>query len=91
MSKQSSDGGGGQASDRGHPEPASERPVPEPPAPAREPEGVNLSLEEKGMVVAPAVPVPTNEVDVGGMPGADASPGEGGGSEGGSSGSSGDE
>lgn len=88
MSEQSNDGSGGQAPDRGRPEPAPERPAPEPPAPAREPDRVNLSLEEKGMVVAPAVPVPTNEVDVGGMPGADASPGEGGGSEGGSSGSS---
>jgi len=84
MSEQSNDGDGDQAPDRGCPEPA-------PPVPAREPDGVNLSLEEKGMVVAPAVPVPTNEVDVGGMPGADASPGEDGGGEGGSSGSNGGE
>lgn len=91
MSERSNDGGGNQAPDRGRPESVPERPAPEHPVPAREPDGVNLSLEEKGMVVAPAVPVPTNEVDVGGMPGADASPGEGGGSEGGSSGSSGGE
>jgi hypothetical protein len=71
------------------------------PAPAPEPverqaadhegKSVNLSIEEKGMVVMPEVPVPTNEVKLGDMPSADAGPGgggsgsEAGGSEGGGS------
>jgi hypothetical protein len=55
-----------------------------------EQKSVNLSIEEKGMVVMPAVPVPTNEVDIGNMPGANPSPGEGSGNQsGGSEGSDG--
>ena len=71
------DGGGTE-----QPTPEHERPAPAstPPPAANEGEkAVNLSIEERGVVVMPAVPVPTNEVDIGGMPSADASPVSGGG------------
>ncbi len=63
---------------------SSEQQPERPAAPRTEQENVNLSIEEKGMVVMPEVPVPTNEVDVGNMPGANTSPSEGGSNSGGS-------
>ena len=86
MSEKAEGGGEPQERPAPAPEPADERQAPE-----REGKSVNLSIEERGMVVMPEVPVPTNEVDLGNMPSADASPGEagagddGGGSEGGGS------
>ena len=65
MTKESDGGGRGQTPEREGSEPAPERP-----APTREPEAIALSLEEKGMVTMPAVPIPTNEVDIGNMPSA---------------------
>ena len=65
-----------------------ERQPEQPAQPQVEGERVNLSLEEKGMMMAPAVPIPTNEIDVGNMPSAGANPPEGnaGGDQGGSDG-----
>jgi hypothetical protein len=57
------------------------------PAPS-EGEAIGLSIEERGMLLAPDVPVPTNQVNIGNMPAADARPATGG-NEGGGSESSG--
>lgn len=52
-------------------------------------EAIGLSIEERGMLLAPDVPVPTNKVDIGNMPAADARPAAGGNEGGGSADSSG--
>jgi hypothetical protein len=66
-----------------------------PPAPDRGQDGVNLSIEERGMVVMPQTPDPQMNVQIGGLPTAEGSGGgegggssSGGGSEGGGGGSS---
>ncbi len=79
--------GGGEPQEKPVPTP---EPVEERQAPERGDKSVNLSIEERGMVVMPEVPVPTNEVDLGNMPSADASPGEGGGDGSDGGGSTGD-
>jgi hypothetical protein len=44
------------------------------PKPAADTEAIGLSIEERGMVVMPQVSVPLDQIDVGNMPRADASP-----------------
>jgi hypothetical protein len=53
-----------------------ERPAraPEPEPKAADTEAIGLSIEERGMVVMPQVSVPVDQIDVGNMPRADASP-----------------
>jgi hypothetical protein len=54
-----------------------ERPARSPesePKPAADTEAVGLSIEERGMVVMPQVSVPIDQIHVGNMPRADASP-----------------
>jgi hypothetical protein len=79
--------GGGEPQEKSVPRP---QPVEERQAPEHGDKSVNLSIEERGMVVMPEVPVPTNEVDLGNMPSADASPGAGGADGSDSGGSAGD-
>lgn len=44
------------------------------PKPAADTEAIGLSIEERGMVVMPQVSVPLDQIDIGNMPRADASP-----------------
>lgn len=44
------------------------------PKPTADTEAIGLSIEERGMVVMPQVSVPLDQIDIGNMPRADASP-----------------
>lgn len=62
---------------RGRDEPPRLEEPARPAPPPSETEGIGLSIEERGMVVAPDVPLPTNKVNVGNLPSADARPADG--------------